>query len=537
MSFGYSRASRFGPYCLVSAGALMAAGSVGAEEGRVVLHDQPARLVSLETANTNHQGTLELSIGTSQTDPSSASGTGNQLYFGGASYSPTDQLTLGFDLHNYVDLVGGTIGGTTPHVELTTAALWGKYQLYSDSRISVSALASVESFLTLNSTLFGGYSANTMIGSLKAPITYTASPKLQFHLTPSVSVLPNTVNGAAFYGTIASIGVGASYRPNDRLSFFGAIDTPVSGTNTIASSGAYKAAPVWTVGGRYNITPKAAIETYLTNGIGMTPATSVLTFWPEGDRVLAGVRLVYTPGAKRPASYRGIPKPVTARQAYVQQDGFTLGSADVLDPGKVRVSTWYGSDNHAGAMVGWSPDQDGEIQVIFEQFSDSSSAPAALVPRTDVRYMIGPKIRFMDQNNGNAFSLTGRALYGRSIGSKMLGVFFAEAIASYKAQNGAVFTLNPKLAAFGSTEVGGLGLGVNYEMFNGLELIAEVTPVGLDASTPTWATGLRYNLGRSGFSLDAQATNAIGSYGIGGMVAQDDVRILVTLSKVFGPKS
>ncbi|WP_372884335.1 hypothetical protein [Shimia sp.] len=534
MAAGFGDGSRLGLCGLAAVGALALAGAAQADPGRVVLHEQPTRLISLETANTAHEGTVALTVGSSQTDPRSAAGTGNQLYFGGASYAPGDRLTLGLDLQNYVDLVGGPIAGSTPHVELTTAALWGKYRLYSDSRISIAAQASLESFVLLDSTLFGGASSNVMIGSLKAPISYAVSPELQLHLTPSVSVLPDTVNGTGFYGTIASVGVGASYKPSDRLSFFGAVDVPVSGTNTIASSGAYEAVPVWTLGGRFNITPKGAIEAYVTNGIGMTPATSALTFWPGGDRVLAGLQLVYTPGAKRPDTYRGVPAPVTLRQARLQQDGFTLGTADVLEPGRARVSGWYGTDNQAGVLLAFSPDRDGEIQLVFEQFSDSTSAPAALVPRTDVRYMIGPKIRFLDQNNGDAFSLSGRMLYGRSIGSRMLGVFFAEALASYKAAGGAVVTLNPKLAAFGSTEIAGLGLGLNYALRDGLELIAEVTPVALDASTPTWAAGLRYHIGNSGLSLDAQASNAIGSFGIGGMVAQNDPRITVTLSKLFG---
>lgn len=538
MAAGFGDGARIGVTGCLALGVMTLAGAAGADgidgtaQGPVVLHDHPSRLISLETANMAHAGTVALSVGTSQTDPRSAAGTGNQLYFGGGSYAPSDRLSLGVDLQNYVDQVGGPIAGSTPHVELTTAALWGKYQLYSDNRISVAAQASVESLVLLNSTLFGGHSSNTMIASLKAPITYSVSPELQLHLTPSLSILPDSINGTAFYGNIASIGIGASYKPSHRLSFFGGVDMPVSGTNTIASSGAYEAVPVWTLGGRFNITPKGALEAFVTNGIGMTPATSALTFWPNGDRILAGMQLVYTPGAKRPASYRGVPNPVTLRQSRLQQDGFSLGTAEVLEPGTMRLSGWYGTDNQAGMLLAFSPDRDGEIQLIFEQYSDSASAPAALVPRTDVRYMIGPKIRFLDQNNGDAFSLAGRVLYGRSIGSKMLGVFFAEAMASYKTAQGASFSVTPKLAAFGSTEIAGLGLGVNYELFDGLELIGEVTPVALDASTPTWAAGLRYHLGRSGFSIDAQATNAIGQFGIATMVAQGDPRFTLTLSKL-----
>ncbi|WP_139280669.1 hypothetical protein [Shimia gijangensis] len=508
--------------------------TVSAQDSTTPLHNQPTRFVSFETANTYRTGTVELSFGTTQTDPRSALGTGNQLYFGGGSYSLNDRLTFGFDLHNYVDDAGGPIGGVPTAIEMTTLSGWGKYQLYSDSRWTVSALVALESFLTLESPIFGGTNTFVMSGAFKAPITYNASQKLQFHVTPSVYYFPGTVGGQNFYGTIASLGFGASYKANDRLGLFGSVDVPLSGTNTISSSGAYEDVPVWTAGGRYNVTPKIALEGYVTNGIGMTPGTSILTFWPDGDTALAGLRLIYTPGAKITDSYRAPLTPVTLRQRNVQQDGFTMGSADVLEPGTIRTSAWYGSDSNTGIMFGFSPDQDSEIQVIFEQYSDNPTADPALVPTTDVRYMFGPKLRFMDQNNGDAFSLSGRALYGRRIGSgALLGVFFAELIGSYKTNGGTVFTVNPKLAAFGSTEIAGLGLGVNYAFLSGLELIAEVTPVGLDGSDPTWAAGLRYTVGTSGFTVDAQATNAIGRYGIGGMIAQDDTRIALTVSKVF----
>lgn len=505
-----------------------------AESGTIVLADHPVRMLSFDTANTYHKGSVELSLGTSQANPDTASGTGNQLYYGGGSYAVNDRLMLGMDLHNYVDPVGGLIGGALPTVHMTTLAGWGKYQLYSGDRFSVSALGSIENFLELESPLFGGDASGTTIGALKLPVSYDVSSDLQLHFVPALYYMPSTVNGVDFYGTIASLGFGATYRASDRWALFGTVDAPISGTNTIASDGSYEKTPVWSVGARYNVSPKAALEGYVTNGIGMTPATSVLTFWPEGDEPLIGMRLVYTPGANRPNSYRGAPAPLTARQRTVQQDGFTMGSADVSEPGDVRVSAWYGSDNQAGALLSISPDRDGEFQFIVEQYSDNATADQSLVPTSDARYMLGPKLRLMDQNNGDSFSLSARALYGRRIDTtQRIGVFFAELIGSYKASNGAIFTVNPKVAAFGDTEIAGLGLGVNYAVFDGLDLIAEVTPVALDGSDFTWAAGLRYTVGNSGFSIDAQATNAIGRYGIGGMVAQDDTRVSLTLSKVF----
>lgn len=349
-----------------------------------------------------------------------------------------------------------------------------------------------------------------------------------------MTVLPDTLGGSQFYGTIASLGLGFTARASQRLSFFGAADMPLSGGNTVSSTATYEKKAVWTAGLRYNVTPRAALEAYVTNGVGITPATSVLTFWPKGNTVLGGLQLVYTPGAKRPESYRGAPAPVTPRQANLQSDGFTIGSADILEPGALRVTAWGGNDNAAGGMIAFSPDRDGEIQFAFDQYSDSPSA-SPLVPGTEPRYHIGAKLRFMDQNNGNPFSLTGRVFYGRQINAQPgIGVFFFEGLASYKTAGGRLtLTAAPKVAGYSSVRVAGFGLGANYAVSDNLELIAEATPVAKDATDPTWAVGARYHFGRSGFSVDAMATNAAGRQGIGTMLAQDDTRFSISLSKVF----
>ncbi len=503
------------------------------------------RLGSFETGNMYPKGTLELNVGARQTSPDDRAGTGNQNYHGGGNYAFADWFTLGVDVQNYVDPIGGPIDGEPglppggiPQIETTELALWGKFRLYSDDNWSVTALASAEVFTSLKSDIFGGWytpQSNIGIGAIKAPITYTASPKLQFHLTPGVTVMPDDVNGDRFYGTIFSVGAGASYKPNARVALFGTVETPVSGENTIATTGEWVKKPVWTVGGRYNVTPRLAMEGYVTNGWGVTPATSIMTFWPGGDHVLVGGRLVYTPGEKRDVSYRTLTLPATQAQLNAQQDGLTLGSAETLEPGLMRTDLWFGSDEQAGVGINFSVDRDIELQFLLEQFSQSPDVPNAIVPTQTLRYMIGPKLRFMDQNNGNPFSLAGRMLYGRHITpeSIKIGVFYTDLIANYKTANGFSFTASPRIAAWGSTELVGLGMGIGYNFDNGLELMAEVTPVGRDSSQTIWAAGARYHFGRSGFSVDAQATNAIGRHGIGSMIAQDDPRVALTLSKTF----
>ncbi len=502
------------------------------DAGSTPLENQPLRLGNFETANTLPEGALLGTFGTLQTDPSGP-GTGNQLYHGSVFYAPTDRLTFGIEYQTYEDPVLKPIGGARPAIGLDTFALTAKYGVMDWGAVSLAGQASIE-YLRFDSPLYGGGHDGDIVGSIKLPVTYRYSPNLQFHVTPGVSVLPDEINGTEFYGTNATLGAGVNYRPSQRLGFYGAIETTLGpGGNTISSTGSIEKVPVWTVGGSYNVTPKVQLDLYLTNGIGVTPATSILTHFPEGDEPLIGIRLSYTPGVEYRDSYRGRAAPVTPRDRALQRDGFTLGTANTLEPGAFAARAFYGTDDNYGAALSFSPDRDGEIVVVLEEYADSG--PAALTPSAGLRYMVGPKLRFLDQNNGDPLSLSVRGLFGREVdsGTPGVGVFFAEAIAGYDYNDRLSVTANPKLAGFGNTEILGLGLGVNYEVLEGLQLIGEVTPVGLDGDTATWAAGARYELDGSGLAVDAAATNAIGRYGVGSMVASDDVRYTVGIAARF----
>ena len=383
----------------------------------------PDRLGAFDTANMLPENALRLYLGTMQTDPGTGAGTGNQVYFGGGRWSPVDGVTVGVDFWTYEDPVLTQINGANPDIVMEPLAFSGKVRVFDNGMFKAAAQASLETFYRLQSPLYGGTADGELIGSLKLPVTYQASPRLQFHVTPAVSVFPETVNGMPFYGTVASLGAGVSYRASERLAFYGSYDMPFGpGGNTITTTGTYENVGVWTVGGRYNLTPRVALDAFLTNGVGMTPATSILTHFPSGDTVLAGVKLSYTPGAGYRQTYRGRPETLSNRQLSLQQDGFTLGSPDVLEPGDVSAAAWYGTGESYGVALSHGVDRDFGVDVIFEDYSDTGTANPMLVPTTEPRYMIGPKLRFMDQNNGDAISLSARLLFGRQLDPGVPGV-------------------------------------------------------------------------------------------------------------------
>lgn len=504
------------------------------------LDDHPFRYVALDTANHMRRGGLAFAVGWHQANNDLTGGTGAQVHNVQGDWAVTDRLQLGVSHQNYDDPFHKPINGATPQLTFVTFGASAKYRVWENDRMAVSILGGVE-YLKYDTPLIGTNAANAehMIYTLQAPISYRISRELQLHVTPGVSVFPDSINGFDFHGTIPSLALGATWKPSERFLGYGSVNLPFGpGGNSISNTQTIVNTPVWTVGGRYNITPKVAFDLYATNGLGTSPATGILSFPPDGETVLAGVKLTYTPG-KGPgyrSSYRANrAAPITDRNRALQHDGFTLGSAATLTPGTFGGRAEYGADG-AYALAGmFSPDQDFQIEGTIDKFSVDGSVGAAQVSNiNEARYMVGVKLRWLDQNEGDRISLATRAMFGRDMASAgAVGTLYLSMPVSYDFSDRTTLTVNPRVAVFGNTETYGLGVGINHEILPGLQAIAEATAVG-DGETPVWAVGGRYEIPNSGFGVDLHATNAIGNTGLGTLVAQDETRLVLGVSVQLG---
>ncbi|WP_139196113.1 hypothetical protein [Salinihabitans flavidus] len=526
---------------LVAALTLTLAGTIApAQDLRSPLEEHVGRQGTFETGNQIHKNGWRMWTGAIQTNPEVATaGTGNQIYMGGMDFGVTPRTQLGFSIGYHRDPTINPVAGASPDVLMSSYALQGKYRFYEDASWSVHAAASLEYF-SYESAIFGsggGSDADHVIGSLHLPISYNAGNDLRFHLTPGIAVFTDNMNGNDFFGTIPMLGVGASWKPHRRWLTYGSVNMPFGENgNTVTSAGTLTNKPIWTLGAAFNVTPKTTLDLFVTNGMGGTPATSIIGMLPDADTTMIGATVTYTPGRSeryRP-NYRGTPaEPLSRRQEALQHDGYTLTSADTLTPGAVLGSLGFGTDGGYSGAVQFSPDYDGQMEFAYDQVADDGSvATPSQIPSLSGRYMFGVKLRFLDQNNGSPVSLSGRALIGRDTSASLNGVLYLGMPVMWKANDRLALTANPKFAAFGSERKFGVGLGVNYELANGLQAIAEVTPVN-DGDPLVWAAGVRYRVPGSRLDLDLSATNAIGRYGIGTMVAQDDARVALTATYRF----
>jgi hypothetical protein len=508
----------------------------------------PTRLVNLETANQLPQGTFQLTAGTHQASPGSSSsptGTGYQTYYARIDWGATDKLQLGFAIDFFDDPITREINGKFPELTEASFAPNFKYQLHKDEKLAIGVTGSLELFrLSTSPGLFNSGREKTAdlytIGSLQVPFSYKFNPKIQLHLTPGVAVFPDKVRGTDFFGSFFNIGTGISWQPSDRLSLFANANFPVgSGGNTFNSKDSSISKKVlWTLGGQYAFNPRAAVEGYITNSFGGAPTTSLLAFIPDGDDVLVGanVKYLFDFGQNYASSFRKKKLlPLSNRDKSLLLDGLTLSSANTLPPDTILLRG--GLDSNGGSRLHFSYGLANDLQLELpgEQFGGGDTLSLTETAGPGVKFGPGAKLRFLDQSQGDPFSLSVKLLGTRDFGKRpRLGTLFAEIPVTYQTNSQTAFFFNPKGAFNGQITRVGFGLGVNYAVSNNLQLIGEFTPV-FTGQRSVWSTGVRYFEAKSNLGLDVYASNAIGQTALGGLVGESATNIGFNVNWMFHP--
>lgn len=502
------------------------------------LERPPIRLVNFDTANQLPAGALYLSVGSHQTLPDASPGTGTQIYHAAVDWGISDNLQLGIAGQSFDDTPLQAINGDGSSLTWVSFAPKLKYQAVETDRFALGVQGSVE-WLFLSSSAFATDGEDTVaLGGVQVPMSYTVTPDLQVHLTPEVAFYPDTLNGVDFYGTTLTLGTGVSWQPSDRWLTYGTLKVPLGpGGNAIdPTDQSQQRRLLWTVGTRYNATPRVGVDLYATNGFGITPANSTLAFIPDGSEPLVGLQLNYTPdtGLGYRSSFRQTDTtPLSDRDRQLLIDGFTLTTAHTLEPGTTALSLGAGTNGAFNTGLAYSPDDNLQLEGILEEFGSEGEVSPADSAGDNLKYQIGARLRLLNQFQGDPVSLSARILGGRDTDAdQQIGTFFAELPVTYQASSQIAFLFDPKLAAFGDDTRVGLGLGLNYEVAPGLQLIGEVTPVVSESTI--WAVGTRYRLPVAPVSLDLYATNAIGRHGLGTLVGEPGARLGVNVNWVIG---
>jgi hypothetical protein len=499
------------------------------------LQTPPTRLVNLETANQLPLGSVQFEAGTHQANPGDnrQGNTGYQNYYTSLDWGVTDKLQVGFAAQFFDDPTKGQINGTFPNLTFVSFAPSVKYQVFKNERLKVAVSGTAE-LLELSSDpgLFNNTNKKSSeyfgIGKVEVPVTYNADDDIQLHFTPGVAFYPETVKGADFYGTFLNVGAGISWQASEKLNLFANANLPLGpGGNTLSSddNSIYRKL-VWAAGTRYAVNPRAGVEVYGTNAFGATPTTSLLAFIPDGNEVIFGanVKYIFDFGQNYASSFGNKPDiPLTNRDKQLLLDGLTLSSSTTLPPDQIRLTTGMTSGGNAKLNLSYGLANDLQLEIPIEQFGNNDNLPSGETFGNAIKFGAGAKLRFLNQAQGDPFSLSVKVKGVRDSKRPRVGTLFAEVPIVYQNSNKTALFFNPKAAFYRKEERFGLGLGLNQLLTDKFQLIGELTPVS--GHELVWSTGLRYFDSTADLGIDIYASNTSGQNSIGGLVADTSTNI------------
>jgi hypothetical protein len=465
-------------------------------------------------------------------------GTGLQTYNLSIEGAITDNFQLGLAWVLFDDTLGQSFTNGVPDLGLLVFAPKFKYQFLKNANFSLAVAGSLEiGKFTGSYNLFTPnnlqQTTTTLGGTIQLPFTYNISSILQWHLAPGVVFWPNTINnGGNFYGTFLNLGTGLSFTPIERLTLFADVNVPLTDGNAVNNQGQIFQKLVWAAGATYLHSPTVGVDLYATNALGATPATQTLAFIPNGSQVAAGINLRYTPdfGQKYATSFRKTPfVPLSVRDNQLLFNGLTLTSADTLKNGQFSFQGGIGPNVNLQLAYGLS--DNAQLEFLGQQLGANDQQTG-----NSFKLGVGAKLQFLDQIQGDPFSLSVRGTLEEATAQQSDGVgnFAAELAFLYQLTPQLALTFNPKAGFYSSESIFGAGLGFNYEFFKGIQLIGEVTPILSGPQKNTiWAAGLRYINPDWNAGLDIYGTNGTGAYGIGSLVGQSDNQVSVGVNLLW----
>ena len=506
------------------------------EQNLSPLQKPPTRLFNLETANQIPKGSVQFEAGTHQANPENnrRGNTGYQNYYTSLDWGVTDKLQLSFAAQFFDDPTKSQINGTFPNLKFVSFAPSLKYQVLKNERLKV-ALSGTAELLELSSDpgLFNTTNQKSSeyfgIGKVEVPVTYNADEKLQLHFTPGVVFYPEKVKGAEFYGTFVNLGAGLSWQTSEKLNLFANANLPLGpgGNNLSSSNNSITRKLLWTAGTRYAINPRAGVEAYATNAFGATPTTNLLAFIPDGNEVIFGanVKYIFDFGQNYASNFGNKPDvPLSHRDKQLLLDGFTLSSTSTLPPDKIRLTAGLTSGGNAKLNLMYGLANDLQLEIPLEQFGNSDNLPDGESFGNGVKFGAGAKLRFLNQAQGDPFSLSVKVKGVRDFGERPnQGTLFTEIPIVYQHSNKTAIFFNPKAAFYRKEERLGLGLGINQVLSDKIQLIGELTPVS--GHELIWSTGLRYFAPKANLGIDIYASNTSGQNSIGGLVADTSTNV------------
>lgn len=463
------------------------------------------------------QGTVSLSLGSSQTTPGASGGqTGRQVYTGALRYRGQGPWQWGTSFEVFDDTPAQPIGGRVDDISHLSLGVQASYQLTRSARLSTMVQGAGQwVYLSRGAPIVqqgnvpDSDKSKSLAMSLSASASYRITSDTWVSGRLGAAYLARAAAGGPGFGSRASASLGLAHRWSDRLMTYGSVkavhrlrsDSFDAGRRTL-----------YTAGAQIGLTPQSDLTLYVTNAFGTTPIGGDLLFYGDTNAPTFGAVATYRPSGQGTAAPRFGP-PVS--QSVTTPAPLTLPETRSLPTDRMTARLSYG-EGAAGVALRYAPDPLIELNFAAERLILARGSDF----RTDrsPRYSLGGRWQAMDRAQGQPFDLSLHVSAGRDVTAPTLGVI--EAGAAMGTAIGPVeVTIAPRAALFADRRIVALGLGASYALTPQITAMAETHLLRGDA--PSWALTARYQPEQLPVTFDLYATNAAGLSGIGPLLSND----------------
>ena len=509
---------------------------------------------SVPTTKTLDIDELRLNIGqVSSFTGNHSKGTGNQNYIGEINYGLSDNLLFSIFYTDADDPLKNKIRNvdSQPENRWSNYGSSIKWKFYETPKFQIAAEGSIENWLVqsggcsgidcrLNtSNIFNSETSmvenNNLIGSISLPIGFTYSSSLEFTISPKLTFLPNSqgnrYGNGTFYGQNAGLGFGGFLKPYKKLKAYTSYYFPIGESkNSFNENLNFKKSSIYTAGLIYSLDSRIAFQGFLSNGFGLTPATSILSI-PSSNEILYGFNISYTPSnvdSNDILESQFINKQNTFNGLSVSNNRFT-------NTGEIQLNSSYDMNGS------WKLKYEKALSKMFildlitggaSNQSLTNSKNKIYISPGDKFVRVGGKAKILSQDNGNIFTSSIRGSFGRVLAENKHGYFFSEIINSYDFSEKITFNLNPKMSFSGSGESVGLGTSLHWNLLKGVTLIPE-TNIAIDDAESNITFAIRFSPIDSYRHIDIYTSNAYSLIDIGQLMKRDEIILGINLGMIF----
>jgi hypothetical protein len=477
----------------------------------------PSSFVGLETPYLQARNSFEGNIGSLQTTPQVSDGqSGRQTYYGGASYRGTGNWELGANLVIFDDAPGQRVSNTTESITYISSGVTLKYRFLETKAIDTTAKLSVDRVyysrggkITDQSSVSPSRKSTFIASTLEMPIGLRLSKNLTGTTTLSwTDVQQSSANLETFSNRLAAE-FGLIYRLSERVTTYGSTQQIRRMQSDAAdATDGKKSTRIYTLGMQYALTPQTVINVFATNLFGPYGSARHLPFFPDDDAPTFGVLLKYSP------SGRGVgpntPRFHTLR--YDCRDCHKSPESGILQSDTISVIATSGPKQSGAINLQYSIDPDIQFEFVAEQYHSGENSMFRSRNDEDLRVTVGGRWQALGERYGHPFDLSFGVSVGRDLKDPSIGALVADARLS-KSIGPYSISAQAAGAIFADVYVHGLGIEATRAFAKNFHINLGTRFTNNDDTI--WTAGVTKTFEDSPLSIGLEATNAIGTTGLG----------------------